>query len=142
MKDQLATIEVAKLAKQKGFDEYCNHVVSLYHDKIRRLEYYEGTITANEDGFDKNSEIDDLIDNYDLTVLTQSLLQRWLREKHNLHINISVNQFGYGYMYSVVNSKIGSCIVNLVGGVNYKYSYEQALEKGLEKALEQIKDKE
>lgn len=126
MKDEIITFETAKLAKEKGFDEICEYLWSgsgdepLFSEKIRN----------HNTGLNHNREW------YSQT--TQSLLQKWLREEHNLHIGISVNQFGYGLMYSIINTKDCKCVSDLKGGVNDKFSYEEALEAGLIAALKLI----
>jgi hypothetical protein len=69
--------------------------------------------------------------------ITQSLLQRWLRETHGLHIHLYFidNVLGYQATITDIISNIelfeSKCFV----------PYEQALEEGLYKALELIKTK-
>jgi len=84
MKDQLITFETAKLAKEKGFNE---NVYDLFKttfseesatieqplDKPRSNKYYR-----NES---KNNII--------YLRPTQSLLQKWLREVHDIHIKLT-----------------------------------------------------
>lgn len=64
--------------------------------------------------------------------ITQSLLQRWLREKHNIHITINCKRTdlsldGFWYVVKSLSSKMFN-------------TYEQALEEGLYKALKLIKN--
>lgn len=58
MIEQLVTYDTAQLAQAKGFDEYCRHTFSR------------------------------ALDGPDFWLPTQDLLERWLREKHNLVLQI------------------------------------------------------
>ena len=72
MKDQLVTFETAKLAKEKG----CNiHSVLYFSTKgiPSSTEIYH-----TDEWIDKNGTLD-------YYRHTQSLLQKWLREKHKIH---------------------------------------------------------
>ena len=66
MKEQLISFSTAKLAKEKGFDNY--DVANYYREGINYALNNSGTSTIKEVG------------NYPAP--TQSLLQKWLREKH------------------------------------------------------------
>lgn len=96
---------------------------------------------AQKKGFD---EIVYYYYDFDVTPIpTQSILQKWLREKHKIHIQIEVvGQFieGDNKFYSQVilfgeNKWISKFVSNKL-----KYSYEEALEKALFKALKLIED--
>ena len=126
MKDQLIDFETAKLAKEKGFDEECFHFL------------------PNEYGVDKNLILTDfnkkhfeicknsLMIKNAIALPTQSLLQRWLREKHKIDIIITSNLLGYGYMlYHRYPSK------NITNSKSFE-TYEEALEVGLQEALKLI----
>lgn len=114
MEDQLIAFETAKLAKEKGFNEFYQ---SYYYDK-----------DGNEwIGFSSNTR--DYEDKY--TRSSQSLLQKWLRETYKIHIEIYFNYKKY-------------CITVLgnseVKDMGFEYStYEEALETGLQEALKLIK---
>jgi hypothetical protein len=62
---------------------------------------------AKEKGFDYFNGI------YKTQRSTQSLLQKWLREIHKIDINLRVNQFGYGYSFSIIDLKFLKSIRNL-----------------------------
>ena len=81
MKDEIITLETAKLAKKKGF----NIPVSDY---------------INPDSIEEN-----------YSAPTQSLLQRWLRETHNTHITIRCKRTdlsldGFWYVINSLESKM------------------------------------
>lgn len=64
--------------------------------------------------------------------ITQSLLQRWLRETHNIHVETVCNNL-QDLMFSSEITCIGDCLVT-----NVHKTYEQALEEGLCEALKLI----
>ena len=125
MEEQLISFETAKLAKEKRFHEPCLYYFSLEGDEKEFIE----------DGYYFKS----LGENGRLTLRpTQSLLQKWLREVHDIDISIRLNQFGYGYMYAINNIKSCENIIELKGGPNYKWTYEEALEIALKQSLKSI----
>ena len=99
MKEQLISLETAKLASDIGYSPIL------------------------------------LGDNFKDKLPTQSLLQKWLREVHNIHvIAVSGGENGLpSYDYCVMVNRINH---NLDDG---DYSYEEALEKGLQESLKLIK---
>jgi hypothetical protein len=120
MKDTLITFETAKLAKEKGFNE----IVSTAYGRIQE-SLYESNCT------NRNSE------NIFLSAPTQSFLQKWLREVHEIHINISTFYFEdlekYGYEVEDIIHKDGWIVLSNTAG-----TYEEALEIGLQEALKLI----
>ena len=63
---------------------------------------------------------------------SQSLLAKWLREKHNIHLiaykNINID--GYDWCYITTDG---------ITNINSYKTYEEALEAGLQEALKLIK---
>lgn len=118
MKDELVGIEVARLAKEKGFN--IPQVKGYYTHGDTQLVLWV-------DSEDYNNQKDFL--GY---APTQSLLQRWLREVHNIHIEASLS-WGLKYFFKVYQ------------GIADKYttedslSYEEGLETALQEALKLIK---
>lgn len=116
MKDELVGFEVAKLAKEKGFDVDCKTML-----------------------VDKDTYVGCLIP-------TQSLLQRWIREVHGVHILITPN-YTYGeYTQDELPSKVNDedvtyeivVVQSMVAYDVEEYdelsdanTYEEALESGL-----------
>lgn len=113
MEEQLISFETAKLAKEKGFDIHCR----FYYDE-EMLNVYE-----NED-FPYNSWGGSLF------APTQSLLQKWLREIHNIDIVLD-HAVSTGWYYRVY-------FKNMNWSTPFK-KYEEALEQGLLEALKLIK---
>lgn len=135
-KEQLIGLTVAKLAKEKEFSNGTSDVFIEYPDKS--VEEVANYYTVNNLlACDMSSE--------DFTVFerpTQSLLQRWLREVHNIHIKIhSSNTDVFSYeVYEMIkrNTSSQKRFKNMYSKISYK-SYEGALEIALKESLVEIK---
>jgi len=112
MTDQLISFETAKLAKEKGFNIEC-----IYH-------------------IEKNLKTEEILNHvhYGYECPTQSLLQKWIRETHSIHIGIDYDVGGWSYFY-LTNLKSPTKDVNW--SKNYD-TYEETLEAGLQEALKLI----
>jgi len=141
MEEQLISFETAKLAKEKGFDTPTRN---FYADESWKDEQ---VYTCNEVGYPEYTK--DMGNNHgfgDITLTpTQSLLNKWLREVHKIHIEIEYSFKQNKYSVDIYNSdekiidnqlfKISSKIEDYL---KYK-SYEDALEFGLQEGLKLIK---
>lgn len=81
MKDELITFETAKLAKEKGFNNGSGYGYGI--SRKPEIPHY-GNVFKNSDS---NNSV-----NFEAP--TQSLLQRWLREVHNIFISVNRNSIG------------------------------------------------
>jgi len=122
MTDQLISFETAKLAEEKGFNIPCP------------LYFRENGSTTTETAMKTSLEG---IDYY--AQPTQSLLQKWLREVHDIHVYVNYYSFAVresnGYYYH-----FGKSVRNVQLMYYGKYNtYEEALEIGLQGALKLIK---
>lgn len=123
MEEELITFETAKLAKEKGFDV---PVKSYFYDGDT------GTNILREEkhSYYKNYNGVDLC----YSIPTQSLLQKWLREKHKIcmemeeYYNLNDTKLGW---YAKYRKPKFNCLRGK--------TYEEALEKGLQEALKLIK---
>ena len=144
MEDTIINFETAKLAKEKGFDingqdvfdlknnnkiinfkdlavqEFIEDVETGYRDKA--LNYLKEDINRTDDNSDEE---------YYLLAPTQSLLAKWLREKHNIHLiaykNINID--GYDWCFITTDG---------ITNINSYKTYEEAYEIGLREALKLI----
>ena len=112
MKEQLITFETAKLAKEMGFQSY----TSFYYSEGMEIKGTKMGMHGNPNAYGG------------ISAPTQSLLQKWLRKNHNLHIHIinkkdEMNEEDYFELY--VEDKF----------LSDTHTYEEALEKGLVAAL-------
>lgn len=141
MKEKIISHEVAKLAKEKGFFVVCKN---FYGRQFPQTSFDNIFDDMNSFGGD-----------FSCHAPTQSLLQKWLREKHDIHVEVSAftnNARGIEkLMYEVwVSNKENSYTGNLKNAVERLNSknpslflhstYEDALENGLKSALENIKN--
>lgn len=112
MEETLIQFETAKLAQKKGYNRI--------PDEIE---------ISNEVNYIKHFEIP-----------TQALLQKWLREVHNIKVFIISTNFYEMYSYNIVyRHKTSLDFVRKITDYNDIYkTYEQALEVGLKQALELI----
>lgn len=114
IQEDLITYETALLAKSKGFDEICTYNYSEIYGLIENMNGLK-----HSDG-----------NNRFVSVPTQALLQKYLRDKHDTHIEISRNYekgyYLYEYFIDKNNQEFG-----------FK-SYEECLEYALQQALNLI----
>lgn len=125
MEDTIVTFETAMLSKSKGFN-------------VATCEYYnivEPTKLITCAAFNHNFSAHG---NTVVAVPTQSLLQKWLREVHKIHITISVNSDNEGdeetkWYYSYINrldNALDDDAFGCIADDEFK-SYEEALEAAL-----------
>jgi hypothetical protein len=148
MKEQLITFETAKLAKEKGFDERVPYGYLDLEDGHKKLG--EIRLLPVFDNIMKNSETNNFF-----TAPTQSLLLKWLREVHEIHIDITPTIIEYnnskdsiGYTHKIVKLEIylkngktyglSSKEKGIITNNTYSDIYEEALEVGLQEALKLI----
>ena len=142
MQEELIQFETAKLAKEKGFDSLkgvdsaCYLLNGQKFPSTFSLQNYDGIVGREYTKF--------------IHAPTQSLLQRWLREKHNIHIEVNsitttINGYyiilrGIGFELNLDNDKQGN-FYPIQEGLGYKVfnTYEQALEAGLLEVLKLVK---
>lgn len=130
IRDELVSLETAKLAKEKGFNWLCQSV------KIETIESSEREI-YNE-GECRWETIKDVVKT---RIPTQTRLQRWLREEKMMHIEIAHNPMYGGFMpyiCKIVQGKEG--VFTLLESNSHviamqNATYEEALEAGLQYAL-------
>ena len=115
MQDTLITFETAKLAKQKGFDDIrTNHLPYMLEGDD------EGCIGAS------------IYCKVYANCCTQSFLQKWLREVHN--IEIAVQWFDNCYIKAIAKKPFKANTYRVEGF----QSYEECLELALLEALKLI----
>ena len=126
MQEQLITFETAKLAKEKGFFQETNRLEIPYYN-------YKGEFKGDVSDWRIRKYIrgEDTSDIEFVSAPTQSLLAKWLREKHNIHLiaykNINID--GYDWCYITTDG---------ITNINSYKTYEEAYEIGLQEALKQI----
>jgi hypothetical protein len=133
MEEQLITFETAKLAKEKGFNT--SNTGYRYDKKGDRI---------------MDTPLDRLLWGTNYPIATQSLLQKWLRDIHNIHIKVddfiddeTCIEWDYEIVIIGTDCTITGEYIPLVpystnDTLRQFLNYESALESGLEKALKLI----
>ena len=126
MEDTRITFETAKLAKEKGFPQEPNRLKIPYYN-------YKGEFKGDVSDWRIRKYIrgEDTSDIEFVSAPTQSLLAKWLREEHNIHLiaykNINID--GYDWCYITTDG---------ITNINSYKTYEEAYEIGLQEALKLI----
>lgn len=99
---------------------------------------FETAKLAKEKGY--NKEFEDYPYKGCIIAPTQSLLQRWLREKHGIHVWVHPNLIWQTYHHKGIVDRKETHNTNIAfDGESMKDTYEEALEVGLQEALKLIK---
>jgi hypothetical protein len=135
MNEELITFETAKLAKEKGFNWNTIHYFEeeLITNVVREYQSETGQ-PGYADPYDWNLPDEYNPDYTNWSRPTQSLLQKWLREVHNIYIWVSpiaVNDYKYTILSGIFLKWEGEKF-----GLD---TYESALEIALQKGLTLIK---
>ncbi len=127
MKDEIIKYETAVLAKEKGFDIFENSS-NLFTTQYR-IYHNNGEIGIGSPQWIRETDVKG--DFYELyPTPTQSLLQKWLREIHNINVYCMPCEYDESLWYHNIAS-------------NFKVftgTYESALEVGLFEGLKLIKN--
>ena len=125
MEDTRITFETAKIAKEKRFPQEPNR---------RKVPYYNYKGEFNGDVTDflrKYLKEEDTSEVESVSAPTQSLLAKWLREEHNIHLiaykNINID--GYDWCFITTDG---------ITNINSYKTHEEAYEIGLQEALKLI----
>lgn len=125
--DQIINFDTAKLVKEKGFKLKTNpfgYVTKFYEPKTGSVRSY---------GLHRTKNINDLV-----YAPTQTELQKWLREVHNIHIQIALaTNPRKCFVYFIQNDKGETIKWNTDPELIFN-TYEEALEVGLQKIVEMI----
>lgn len=138
IKEAYVSFDVAKLLKEKGFDENTSMVYMSYGD-LCKCNRYDSI---------RNSNYNDITKNYfECTAPTHQMVMAWLRE-HGLHIN-AVISYDYSvdadgnevdrwtfWLFEIFSSFSGNLIYT--EEVNQYDSYEEAVEAALKYCLENL----
>lgn len=133
-KEDYVSLEVAKLLKEKGYNEYCAAYYHLNWENMTEEECFE--VAPNHDFRNKDN-------GYRVGAPTLYEAQKWLRNKYNIHIIVETD---YNNMYSLKCSNSQDCEMCIEldrlpkeDSEIYIYkSYEEALNEGILEALKLI----
>ena len=145
MEEQLITFETAKLAKEVGYMSGYHYSFIQYHndyvyddDPNHPESYKKDEIRLCDIFFHVNNFLKNDFSNKHYTIYeapTQSLLQKWLREVHNIHVEIT-------YVDQILKFQAEICIMNtnsIVADTKCG-NYKEVLEAGINQALNLIEN--
>lgn len=124
IQEAYCSYKVARLLKEKGFDELCNKKYNGNKNIVsagKMIELWQ------------NSEFDN---DEECSAPTHQMVMRWLREVHNIFIEIStrIDTNGkYHFSYSILDKK---CKYVIIGYTDLDWNYEEAVEAALKYVLE------
>ena len=128
LEEDYCSFEVAKLLKEKGFDEPC----------IRHWDCDDHSLYGYNDIPISNSELQ--ANEYNgFSAPSQSMAMKWLREEHNIFIQISTvlqdQPFGLHYRPSIQDYHAYARHDNFIEYVTYEEAVEAALKYSLENLI-------
>mgnify|MGYP001275666534 CR=1 FL=1 len=143
MQEELVTLETAKLAKEKGFD-------------VPVWDYFQVTCSKQPSECHRPTKSNwNTYNEYEVySRPSQSLLQRWLREVHNIRVLVdfeTIDDSTTDYTYKIVRDipegkgrkkdtwDFYETTYSFNQGGGWYKTYEEALEIGLQESLKQIK---
>lgn len=132
IQEAYVSFETAKLLKEKGFDENTLMVYMSYGD-LCKCNRYDSI---------RNSNYNDITKNYfECTAPTHQMAMTWLREIHNIHIEIYVIK-NYDkkickYTYTIMDLNFPGSDDGIDCCNEYK-TYEQACESAIKYCLERL----
>lgn len=153
MKERVISFETAKLAKEKGFPFEDNYNLSWYNktgdlnwvsfpgDESLYDYFYETVFLKNGELYNGYNETpDNPIVRYegDLYLApTQSILQKWLREVHDIHADV-IKKKGLGFDAIVRDMNKDGDFSIAYQKSDHLWEYEEALEHILKESLKLI----
>ena len=136
IKEDYVSFETAKLLKEKGFDEKCDK--KYYGDDCSGPSYIR---ERWEDGGDiypmSNSDLDDGSKYADISAPTLQMAMKWLREVHNIAINIGwgeVFEDEFQWRCIILNQKDG----RILRHSDYSNTYEQSADTAIRYCSENL----
>lgn len=147
MEEKIVLFETAKLAQEKGF----NVAITTYYNKGKKPYVttscdYQSDRDAISNWNNGQGSYPTLAENVECSAPTQTLLQKWLREVHNIDIEpyLILMEKGNREIEQDFNCKEYTYKLKLKGIQQWtsvrgtKPTYEEALEHGLVEALKLI----
>lgn len=123
--EDYVSFETAKLLKEKGFVGECVAYYSSYKDNNTTLYRWWHT----------HSYVD--VRNNDYTLVpTLQMAMKWLREVHNLHIDVDPSEGNWNP--TVLELGDWTCAVKFGDNIPIQDSYEQACEAAIKYCLENL----
>ena len=127
IQEAYVSFEIAKLLKEKGFDENTLMVYMSYGD-LCKCNRYDSI---------RNSNYNDITKNYfECTAPTHQMAMKWLREVHNIDICVFPYQADYiSYSYKVKIYKNKEIYLTITDSKTYEDAVEAALKYCLQNLI-------
>ena len=144
MEDQIVSLETAKLAKEKGFNVpsfglYCVECDENKNEDDSLVNYYEDDFYKLKN---HNDEENQKGSHHMYSAPTQSMLQKWLREKHFVYVtalpSYTDNSDSKKCYFEIAHKRR---LMQMGDIYSYFNTYEEALEAGLREALRLVNNK-
>ena len=134
IKEDYVSFEIAKLLKEKGFDEGCSFVVNTISKGVMPVSWP----TTNSDIEDEEAKL--------IALPTLQMAMKWLREVHNLHIitipyapmDRSPHHPGEADVVYITQLFRGIIPIDEVGRSIIKLTHEEACEAAIKYCLENL----
>lgn len=143
MKEKIVSFDIAKLAKEKGFDAPIGKLYSKHYytadGKLDGDVSYHFKEMANVRNRDGKLTKDNMPEFIGYSAPTQSFLQKWLRDTHKIEVLI-IRPYNFaGEPFWSYEIFIGGRYSTVASDEKEYKSYEEALEYGLLQGLNLIK---
>ena len=140
MKEELISFETAVLAKEKGFN---NKNTYMFYGNVLHINSFELCAHKFADKILMEGIPGTFVDYNQKELVsyqapTQTLLQKWLREKYGLHIVVDIPWIGNGWLCTIYDIRSDSKELASINKYKKYNTYEAILEAGLFQALKLI----
>lgn len=122
-KEDYVSLEVAKLLKEKGYNELCNSSYFL-HDGNWIFQYGNNQNKLNDENW--------------LSTPTLYDAQKWLRENHNIHLHVLCTSYCKPLNRCDYRCEIFAPSIRQFCDTQIYHTYEETLNEGILNALEFI----
>ena len=129
--EDYVSYEMAKLLKEKGFDELCPTFYEI-DEPNSGPKYSEKLGWFLHNSYDYSDRHGKMI----ISAPTLQMAMKWLREVHKLHVDIDPSEGDWNP--TVITLKDWTCAVKFGDNIPIQDSYEQACEAAIKYCLENL----
>ena len=112
VQEKYVSFETARLLKEKGFNESCRMVYMHDGERMSAPWFMEGEMVVDNDDIQKVAKYDGWITytqgDYAFLCPTQSIVIVWLRELHDIHIEIIANRNSSNFYVDIAKKENGT----------------------------------
>ncbi len=128
--EDYVSFEVAKLLKEKGFDEQCTHMYDSQHTSYSTFEQCRQITRNNSDWIHYVGKLNIC----PIAAPTHQMALKWLRDERNIHIKVHCSGYRNYLVYaqSLITAFPDFCIESATCSFN---TYEEAVEAAIKYCL-------